>query len=1051
LFCTACGAATSDTARFCAQCGQSLARGETERRGYTPRHLVEAVLQRRTTLEGERKQVTVLFCDIVDSVEHSAKVGAEQWHYVLDGFFRMLNDGIHRFEGTVNQYTGDGVMALFGAPVAHEDHVQRACHAALHIRESVREYAHELKSQFQIDFRIRIGVNSGEVVVGRIGDDLRMDYTAQGETVGLAARLQNAAAPGTVLLSARSAEIASGYLETEAIEPLRLKGISQPVAARRLVGVGSVQDRFGQSRRRGLSPFVGRDAELERLDARFAEVCRSQPHVVALSAPAGAGKSRLVHEASRHFEEAGARVIAARGFTHRQVVPLRSLAELISGLLGIEREADAEARLLALNDASARFGMDVDGVLPLIGDLLGVGHEHSGPEQSPDASERQLISFARSLLLACAKEAPIVLVIEDLEWMDRATRRILAAAAVLVGEESTRVLVLLATRNPDASRWFPATIRETLALRPLSDDSACSLIDALLGPDPSLAATRRSILETTAGNPFFIEEVVRSLAQSGQLRGSPGLRRLGQSAPAVVVPDTVQAVLSARIDQLHEDDKDVLHGAAIVGSEFSELLLLQLLEIDPERLASSLHELVLADFIEEKSRHPEPEYRFKHPLTREVAYRTQLKTGRQRAHGRLASALTELHQGQIGRAAPLIGQHLESAGDHLAAARMWHEAAEGKVSSLADRTRYWRRVLECAQRVPANAEAEELELAGCSHLLSLAWANGMQRDEADALLDRGLSIIQGQPREPFARMLLYIHFGRMLLSNESADAYCEYAVLARDSAEQVESKELTDGVESAVVHSLTYAGWPEPALELADRLLVDLPPFTEPERFGAAGFQADRFLFLRCMRCELRMLIGRFEEAEPELRSIIDEVVERKQLELMVLPRYTLARGYWLRQDDVDLRDIAERGVAIAEDIGSTSQRVMANGCLGISQLIVGEHDAAITSFRTGLRVVEEHAVGFELAALLKTHLSAALRGAGDPDAALASAEEAVVDASLRRFRFVHNQALLERGLCLRALRRDHEARRSLEEAADLAGKTRSAALVPLIRKALES
>jgi len=387
LACAGCGAVNPVSFKFCGGCGAEIkglgARGSGLRDSrstitpnllsYTPRHLADKILTSRATLEGERKQVTVLFADVKGSMELAEQVDPEEWHKILDKFFHILTDGVHRFEGTVNQYTGDGIMALFGAPIAHEDHAQRACYAALHLRDELRRYAQELRREHGFDFAVRIGLNSGEVVVGKIGDDLRMDYTAQGHTVGLAARMEHIAAADQIYLTAHTAALVSGYFTLRDLGEFRIKGVREPLRVHALEGVGAVRTRLERSQARGLSRFVGRVREMESLQVALAHACEGQGQVVGIVGAAGVGKSRLCLEFAEQVSAKSIAIQQAHCPPHGKVIPLLPALELMRGIFGItERDAPQAAReriagRLVLLDEWFRE------LLPVVFDFLGVG------------------------------------------------------------------------------------------------------------------------------------------------------------------------------------------------------------------------------------------------------------------------------------------------------------------------------------------------------------------------------------------------------------------------------------------------------------------------------------------------------------------------------------------------------------------------------------------------------------------------------------------------------------------------------------------------------
>ncbi|MBW2230634.1 MAG: AAA family ATPase [Deltaproteobacteria bacterium] len=787
--CKGCGAESPPEFAFCGQCGAALApelgpelQGggpadsapppERSPRDYTPRHLAEHILRQRSALEGERKHVTVLFADVKGSMDIAERVDPEAWHRILDGFFQILTEGIHRFEGTVNQYTGDGVMALFGAPLAHEDHAQRACFAALRLRAAIEEYADELRRQGH-SFAVRIGLNSGEVVVGKIGDDLRMDYTALGHTVGLAARIQTLTAPGRVCLSGETARLVEGYFKLRDLGRTRVKGVTDPVGLFELEDVGALRTRLERSRARGFTRFVGRDDELQMLDQALERANAGQRQIVGVVGEAGIGKSRLCAEFVERARARGIPVYAAHCPPHGQSLSGVGARELIQSFFAVsEHDPPAEARrkiagtLVLLNPSFQEM-------LPLVFEACGVpDRERPSATLDPALRRQRTVAFLRELLQARSARECALFLLDDLHWADPETD--LLISQIVETATGTRTMVLGNFRPEYEAGWMESS--DYIPLRALTTADSARLVDTLLGADPSLAPLRARILERAGGNPFFAEELVQSMVEADVLEGDRGDYRLRESADEIAVPKTVHAVLAARIDRLPEREKELLQAAAVVGREFSEAVLAAVLGRPASEIADGLAALRAGDFVVEEAVYPEIEYAFKHPLTHEVAYRTQLGSRRASLHGASAAALAER-----GADPALIAQHFEQAGDALAAAQRFAEAAGEFAHRDPDPAdRCWRKVRALCTPLP-DPEARALHERAISQILLAAWTAEIEIDEAqvETLEEAAPLVVESQDFELFAMIQQRLGWAHLMAGDIGRCQEVTDAALAR--------------------------------------------------------------------------------------------------------------------------------------------------------------------------------------------------------------------------------------------------------------------------------
>src|SRR6266851_5058144 len=516
---------------------------------YTPPYLVEKILTTRSALEGERKQVTVLFADLKGSTELIRDLDPEAAQTLLDPALQRMMDAVHRFEGTVNQVLGDGIMALFGAPVAHEDHAVRACYAGLAMQAALRRYAEEVRRSHGLEMQMRVGLNSGEVVVRAIGNDLHMDYSAVGQTTHLAARMEQLATPGSIRLTAATLRLVEGLVQVNALGRFPVRGLPEPVEVFELVGASAVRRRLQAAAARGLTRFVGRQQELAALQQALEQAGAGHGQVVAVVGEAGVGKSRLAYEFVHSHHTQGWSVLESASVSYGKATPYFPVIDLLKRYSHIDDHDDTRTIRAKLTGQVLTLDAALQDVIPALLALLDALPDDSPFRQLDPAQRRQrTLTALKRVLLRESQVQPLLLVFEDLHWLDTETQALLDS---LVESLPTARLLLLVNYRPEYQHaWGSKTYYMQLRLDPLPPGSAEEFLHALLGDDPSLEPLTHLLIARTEGNPFFLEESVRTLVETGVLVGEPGVYRLAHALPTIQVPATVQAVLAARIDRL---------------------------------------------------------------------------------------------------------------------------------------------------------------------------------------------------------------------------------------------------------------------------------------------------------------------------------------------------------------------------------------------------------------------------------------------------------------------------------------------------------------------
>ena len=694
LACARCGRPNPSDSRFCNGCGariEAQAAAAPQSRfaspeTYTPKHLAERILTSKPVLEDERKQVTVLFADMKGSMELLAERDPEEARSFIDPVLQRMMDAVHHYEGTVNQVMGDGIMALFGAPLAHEDHAVRGCYAALRMQEAIRRYTDAVRRTHGVEVQIRVGLNSGEVLVRSIGSDLRMDYTAVGQTSHLAARMEQLATPGTIRMTAGTLALAEGYVEVTSIGPMPVKGLAEPVEVYELTGASAARTRLQAARARGLTRFVGRDTEIDQLRSAAEEARAGRGRLVAVVGEPGVGKSRLYYEFIHSHRVEGWLVVEAGSVSYGKATPFLPLADLLRGYFKIDSRDDVRGIRIKVTGGLLTLDESLKDEVPVVLWLLDALPEDSALlELEPAERRRRTLAAVKRILLRENQLQPLLLVFEDLHWIDNETQAFLDS--LIESLPAARILLAVNYRPEYRHGWGNKTYYRQLRIDPLPPQSAGELLDSILGTDPSTEGLKRLLIERTQGSPLFLEESVRALIEMRALVGERGAYRFVQANQALQVPATVQAILAARIDRLQPEEKRLLQAAAVIGTHVPFELLRAIAGIEEEALRRNLAQLQTAEFLYEVQLFPDLEYAFKHALTHEVAYGSVLQERRRALHAAIVEAIEQLY-------ADRISEHVE---------RLAHHAARGRV--LPKAVRYLNEAgLKAADR-SANHEA----------------------------------------------------------------------------------------------------------------------------------------------------------------------------------------------------------------------------------------------------------------------------------------------------------------------------------------------------------
>jgi class 3 adenylate cyclase/DNA-binding IscR family transcriptional regulator/tetratricopeptide (TPR) repeat protein len=901
--------------------------------------------------DAERKQVTVLFADVSGSMDLAEQEDPEEWRGIMQRFFSTLAEAVTRFEGTVDKFTGDGIMAIFGAPVAHEDHARRACYAALQMLDDVAEYAAELRRAKGLNFSTRIGINSGEVVAGAIDGGGGSSYTAIGHTVGLAQRMEALAEPGKAYLTESTAALARGYLDLQELCGFEIKGASQPVQVFELAGVGQARSRLDLARERGFSQFVGRAAELERLERALERASGGEATAVGVVAEPGIGKSRLYHEFAQRCRSEGLEVFEAQAQAHGKSIPFMPILQMLRSFYGI---GDQDPEQLAREKIAGRSllldpGFAAD--LPLIFDFLGVPDpERPVPRMNPEGRQRALAGFLCRLVSNPARRKTLVLIVEDLHWIDEGSLAMLNG--LVEGMEGTPTLVLVNYRPEHQPAWEDAPAYETIELQPLDRADTVKLLGDLAGEDPSLDGIDEPIHERTGGNPFFIEEIVRELAESGYLQGERGSYRLAKPIEDAGVPVTVQAVLGARIDRLDPAAKHLLQVASVVGKEVSAEALWMTAGHDAETMEAALVGLIDGGFLYEAEIYPERLLAFRHPLTREVTYGTQLAEQRSATHAAAARALIELEPPErYDELSALIADHMRQGGERLEAARWSARAAYWAGHSRPrEALRLWHDVME----LTAELEPEDEEVAALaihSRLLQLqyAWRVGMSREEETRLAAEAEEVATRQDDLHSLVLLKVATAVRPGLPHRGPE-WIEAVRETIELADRSGDKHLQVAVRGAGAYAYLcvadFTGF--------ERILDEMLEIVGDDgSIGANIVLASPIAWGLMGKGMVRREKLEFEQAEQLFERALEVAVAEEDAETASWIRSNQA-SLVIRRDPEAALAIARRNTMLTDRLGDVFSRSLALSNLAWTQLIAEENEAALEAIEESERLYRE-------------------------------------------------------------------------------------------------
>jgi class 3 adenylate cyclase/tetratricopeptide (TPR) repeat protein len=851
--CPACGARPPANSSFCTQCGTPLG-------VIPPPQRAEPAFTGESAREGERKQVTILFADLKGSMDLLAHGDPEDARRILDPVLEQMMDAVHRYEGTVSHVMGDGIMALFGAPVAHEDHAVRACYAALRMQETLAQYSDEVRRSHGVPLLIRVGVNSGEVVVRSVGSDFHMDYTAVGAATHLAAQMEQLARPGSVLVTAETLKLAEGFVQVKPVRQVPVKGLATPIDVYELIGVDRPRSRLEAVAERGLTRFVDREAELELLRRARDRTAAGHGQVVGVVGEPGVGKTRLFYEFMRQASMEGWVVLATSATSYGKSTPYLPVTDLLRTCFDIDEGDDASRVGKKVTDTIVALDPELEFLLPAFLALLDMPAAAPDPAWTrldPPHRRGRILEALKRLVVGESRRRPVCLIVENLHWIDLETQAFLESLVDAVPGQ--RMLLLVNYRSEYRCPWGAVAHFTELRMEPLPPPLAGELVDELAGADSSLRPLKQLMIERTDGNPFFLEEVVRSLVETEALVGAPGAYRLVRPVRTVQVPETVKAVLASRIDRLPFEEERLLQCAAVIGRHVDFALLRAVADVPADQLRGQLAHLQAADFLFSSRRFPELEYTFRHSLTHDVAYRSLLHARQRALHARIFNAIEALYPDRL-------VEQTERLAHHAFRGEVWDRAIDyllraGRRALFTSATREavenFEQALVAFRRLPQTPDTLRTALALRLNLRDALWSLGEVDRLREALVEAEAAAHELNDEHALATVACYrSHYlwvvGELDAALEASERALAIGVTVRDALLLAETK-LYRGV------VFIAQGDCERAADLLSDTLLELDRPRDEKPRAANRATVIRLLVLSFLTRSLAEL-GRFEE-----------------------------------------------------------------------------------------------------------------------------------------------------------------------------------------------
>ena len=961
--CPKCGAKIPYGKKFCGECGQSLAEFKITRidysqpRSYIPRFLADKILTTRSNLEGERKLVTVLFADVANYTSISEKLDSEKVLQIMDGCFKVLMDEIHKYEGTIDKFTGDGVMALFGAPVAHEDHAQRACHAAFAIHTACQEYGQYVLKEHGMEFKLRLGLNSGPVVVSSVGNDLRMDYTAIGDTVNLASRMQSIAEPGTILVSDATYRLAKDFFKFKSLGKLNIKGKEDLLEAYTLLSVGNVETRFEAAVVKGLTKFVGREKEIAVLKDALQKAESGYGQVVGIVGEAGVGKSRVLLELRRSLVEGEYTYLEGRCLHYGSSMAFLPLLDILRSYFDIKDVEQEPVIKKKMEDRINQLDKNINHILAPLHDILSlkVDDEEYLKLEPPQRREKTFEAI-RDLLVRESQKKTLVLAVEDLHWIDKTSEEYLTY--FIDWFANSKILLILLYRPEYSHPWGSKSYYRHIHVDQLSAKSSAELLQYILEGGEVVPELRELILSRAGGNPLFVEEFTHTLLENGSIKKKDHQYVFSRKISDIQVPDTIQGIIAARMDRLEDNLKRIMQLASVIGRDFAFRVLSTITGMR-EDLKPSLLELQGLEFIYEKSLFPELEYIFKHALTQEVAYNSLLIKRRQEIHEKIGKAIEVLYADRIEEFYEMLAHHY-SRSENTVKAFEYLKLAGRKASrnySNWEAFRFYRQAIDLLNSAPRTEENDRRKLEIYPLMVGPIRFMAYTEDSVQVLQEgERLSKDLGDKKALATISGTLGQYYSMIGDSLQGTIYAEQCF---KEAEEIQDVDLAAPTGHNLCNAYYLSGQPLKMVEVAPRVIHLIEKAGKEAHFFAGA--VNTYVALHTHAGHAMGMLGRFDEGQALCEKGLRFASELKNPASIGWAEVNYGYMFVHKGDGENAVEHARSARKFLEEAQAIIILGLTRSALGMGYYFLGKMNTALEHAEEGLRIQSEIGIPFLL------------------------------------------------------------------------------------------